>query len=147
MVRAEEMQRCQVPWHGLGAAIPCRAWKEIWGSAVSHFAPCNFPESTVARLCCGPGWAVYEAGGWDSLGHMVMPSGKGPLQTAEEGCAASMAACFPFQLCPFSQTHALGRVQWCRGTVGSLVGLVVRMMFIHRCGEVFGGASPWQRCA
>lgn len=94
------MQRCQVPWYGLGAAIPCRAWKEIWGSAVSRFAPCNFPESTVARLCCGAGWAVCGAGGQGPLGHTVMPSGKGPLQTANEGCAAPGLLAFPSSSAP-----------------------------------------------
>jgi len=99
MVRAEEMPWWQVPWSGLGAAIPCGAWK-IWGSALSRFAPCNFPESTVARLCCEAGWAVCRAGGRGPLGHTVMPAGQGPLQTAEEGCTALGLLAFPSSSAP-----------------------------------------------
>lgn len=70
--------------------------KEIWDCAVFCFVPCKSPESTVARLCCGAGWAVCRAGGSrDALRHTGMPSGKEPLQTAKKGCPAPGLPAFP----------------------------------------------------
>lgn len=76
-----------------------------------------------------------RAEGQGPLRHTVMPSVKGPLQTSGEGSAGPGLPAFPL-----SRTCALRRVQWCRGAVGTLVGLVVRMMFIHHSGEAFGGS-------
>lgn len=120
--------------------------KEIWDSAVFCFVPCKFPESTMTRLCCGAGWAVCRAGGGrDPLRHTVMPSGKEPCKlprkaVQHQDCLLSLPAL------PLLPGSCLGEDAVMPKCPRTLMVLVVTVVFIYRCGDMFGGASPWQGC-